>query len=495
MANEMTDPSKGGQLARGRATRAVAAGVEANADMALLEFQSPSIALISKPVPIFSFYATWVIASMVAILLVIAGTIPIDRVVTATGRVVSGVPNLLVQPLDISVVRSIDVRVGQRVRKGDLLARLDPTFTGADQASLEALNANLQAEVDRLTAESAGTLYYNNATSSTQLQTAIAAQRRSERSYTVESYNQKVAALQTTLAGDLTQVRNYTDRFGYAETLLRAREELERQGVGSKLNTLQARDTFAEARRMLDGAKSSSSADQRNVNEMMAERDSYVQQKLHETSQDLSDATRKLDDAREQLNKARRHREMVDLRAGQDATVLAISSVSVGSVMNIGDPFITLVPDSAVMEVDAVLEATEVSFVRPGDLVIIKFDAYRLFEHGFAEGHVLALGPDAQTLPGNQSSSSSTSGVGIGMGAPNGGALSNALALNSNTVYRVRTSIDMDNLKKTMTNLPPDFRLQPGLGVQADIKVGHRTMLSYLFGRYLPTLTEGMREP
>jgi HlyD family secretion protein len=59
------------------------------------------------------------------------------------------------------------------------------------------------------------------------------------------------------------------------------------------------------------------------------------------------------------------------------------------------------------------------------------------------------------------------------------------------TVYQVKISID--TLK--MTDVPSDFRLRPGLGLQADIQDGKRTILSYLFSRYVPMLTEGMREP
>ena len=44
------------------------------------------------------------------------GLIPIDRVVTAQGKVVSQAPTIVVQPLETSIVRSIDVREGQVVR-------------------------------------------------------------------------------------------------------------------------------------------------------------------------------------------------------------------------------------------------------------------------------------------------------------------------------------------------------------------------------------------
>jgi HlyD family secretion protein len=46
-----------------------------------------------------------------------------------------------------------------------------------------------------------------------------------------------------------------------------------------------------------------------------------------------------------------------------------------------------------------------------------------------------------------------------------------------------------------MRNLPNEFRLVPGMPVTADIIVGQRTMLGYLFQRIMPTLQEGMREP
>ena len=38
-------------------------------------------------------------------------------------------------------------------------------------------------------------------------------------------------------------------------------------------------------------------------------------------------------------------------------------------------------------------------------------------------------------------------------------------------------------------------RVVPGMPVTADIKVGKRTVLSYLLGRMMPLAQEGMREP
>ena len=447
---------------------------EAAANVALLEFQSPTAALVAKPVPPVAHYATYVLASMLAVFLVIAGTLPIDRVVIATGKVVSQSSNILVQPLETSIVRSIDVKVGSRVRAGDLLARLDPTFSGADFASLKSQTKSLQAEVDRLTAEAAGQPYVGDSSSPGMLQASIYNQRHLERAFRIENYKQKISSLASAVMKAEGEATSYTEELRIASEMLSARQRLEREGVGSKFNTQQALSTVTESRRSLNGAINTVIGGRQDMAALVAELSSYQQQVKGETSKELNEASRKLADAREQLAKAKRRNELVVMRAERDAVVLAIANVSEGSVMNAAEPFITMVPDDATLEIDAAIPATDVGFIRVGDPAVIKFDAYRFYEHGYAEGHVRVLAPDSQATPTEGPDKPR-------LDAPPLGA----------TIYRVKIAID--NMK--MTNLPADFRLQPGLSTEADVKVGSRTALSYLMSRFVPALTEGMREP
>ena len=62
-------------------------------------------------------------------MLVASGLIRIDKIVSASGKLVADTPNILLQPFDQSIVESIDVRKGDIVRKGQVLARLNPTFS------------------------------------------------------------------------------------------------------------------------------------------------------------------------------------------------------------------------------------------------------------------------------------------------------------------------------------------------------------------------------
>ena len=90
---------------------------------------------------------------MFAVCVAAMGLIPIDRVVTAQGRVVSQMPMLVVQPLETSIVRSIDVTEGQSVHAGDVLARLDPTFAAPMSAHWMPRSPACEAEVSRMQAE------------------------------------------------------------------------------------------------------------------------------------------------------------------------------------------------------------------------------------------------------------------------------------------------------------------------------------------------------
>src|SRR6516165_2720998 len=124
--------------------------------------ESPSSTLLALPVPFRSRFVIWIMASMFAVIMVVVCTFPIDHIVSTKGKVVPVEPTIVVQPLEISIVRSIEVKEGQLVHKGDVLARLDPTFTENDAASTAQQAQSLKAQVDRLQAELDGRTYVSD---------------------------------------------------------------------------------------------------------------------------------------------------------------------------------------------------------------------------------------------------------------------------------------------------------------------------------------------
>jgi HlyD family secretion protein len=442
---------------------------------AIIEFQWPSTAIVNAPIPRSARGLVWIIASMMVIMIAAMALIPIDQVVAARGVVISQSPTVLVQPLDTAIVRSIDVREGQQVKAGALLARLDPTFAAADLAALEAQFGSLEAEVARLSAEAESKPFsYTGTDPNWILQAAIYGHRKAQFDAKVDSYDHRIDELSAVTARAHTDAAAYRERLGLAQNIEQIRKKLEAAQAGSKLDTFLATDSRLEISRALASAEKTAYGSERDQASLMAERDAFIRGWRAETSQNLSQVTNRASDAREQLNKAKLRRQLVELRSENDAIVQSVAKVSVGSVMQSGQQFITLIPLDSAFEVEANIPARENGFVHVQDQVSIKFDTFPYSRYGMAKGSVRSVSPDSFTAQSEARNPTSTVPVTA-----------------TEPYYRSRISIDL----VAMHDVPGGFQLIPGMPVMADIKVGKRTPLGYLLGAMMPLAQEGMREP
>jgi HlyD family secretion protein len=436
--------------------------------------------ILTMPAPPQARGTIWIVASLFAACLAALGLIPIDRVVTAHGKLVSDAPTIIVQPLETSIVRSIEVHEGQTVHIGDLLARLDPTFATADVGAVRAQVATLEAEVARLRAEADGEDFApTDQDAAWQTQLALFTQRQAERKFKIANYAEKISSLEVAVAKAEGDAEANRQRLGVARQVEGMRKELEHLEVGSKLNSLAATDSRMDLGGRLTQAMNTAEAARREIAALQAERDSYDQNRKAEISQNLADRSGKLSDAKQALSKAELRQRLMELRADRDAVVLTVAKTSVGSVLQSGDQLITMAPAGAALELEANIAGTDDGFVHEGDSVAIKFDTFPFAQYGLARGVVRAISADSFTA---QDEAHSRSGWARSVAPP-----SNSTEL----YYRSRISIDEVKLR----NLPANFHLSPGMPVTADIKIGKRTVLSYLLGRVLSVTSEGMREP
>jgi hemolysin D len=445
----------------------------------ILEYQSPSTAIVNMPMPRLARGFTLTLTSMLVVMLILSGVIEVDRVVTAAGVVISRSPTIVIQPLDTAIVRSIEVNPGDVVHAGQVLARLDPTFATADMGALVAQVSTLQAQVSRMQAEIENRPFtYNGLEPNMAFQASVYGQRQAEFNFRLENYRQKADSLTATIARATADIANYGDRLAYAKTLEQMRKDLEHLNVGSKINTLSAMDTRAQMQDSLDNARQQQVGAQRDFAALIAERNGFIQSWHNDIGDKLTDALGKLSDARESLNKAQLHRQLVELRAEQDGTVMTISKVSVGSVLNPGQQFITLVPTDAPLEVEANIAGADDGNVSVGDPVDIKFDTFQYSRYGLAHGVVRVVSPDSFDAQEEQRNPTGAAPVANGAQLPT-------------LWYRSRITLDRIDLHDT----PPNFHLTPGMPVTADIRVGKQTVIRYMVGKMIPLAKEGMREP
>ncbi|WP_431303987.1 HlyD family type I secretion periplasmic adaptor subunit [Sediminicoccus sp. BL-A-41-H5] len=446
---------------------------EGGASLEALSFVSPTAAIVEQPPPRGARTTIWLVAGLFASSIALMGLLPIDRVVAAPGRVVSQAATVTIQPIETAIVRSVEVRPNQIVRAGQILARLDPTFAVADLSTIEAQAAALSAEVARLQAEADGVDYIPTSSPQALLQATVFAQRRAELGFRMDHFGQRMESLQAGVDRAQSEIVFLQRRLGVLTQIESMRENLARQEIGSRLNLLLAADSRLEVSRALSAAEGTVRTAERDIEAIRAERNAFLGQWRTRTAQDLATRRTEFADADERLNKARLRRTLVEMRAPMDAVVLEFGRTAPGAVLQSGELLMTLVPLNAPLEVEADIQARDMGFIAPGDRVAVKLEAYNFVRHGLARGAVRTVSEDTFGRDSNQP------------GREQNTQLRPAF-------YRARIAIeDISELR----NLPADFRLTPGMPVAADIVVGHRTILSYLFESAMSGMSRGMREP
>jgi HlyD family secretion protein len=453
----------------------------------MLEFYSPSMALTAVgPKPI-ARSTVLIITTMLLILIFLSATIGVDRIVVAQGKIVSLTPELVVQPSNTGIVKTIAVAAGDVVHKGQLLAQLDPTYTAADLTAARDQVDRYQTEIDRLNAENKQVPYRpRELTAGALVQEGLYAQRAAAREAELRYYQGQIDAQRALLLQADANIRQYAKETGVAVDVEQMRKQLERDQVGSRLDTLAAVSARLEAEReVLTFVQQEENAKQ-TLGALKAQLDNYNQQWFADVSQTIMQDAIQVATYKDQLEHAALNYKLIDLRADQDATVLSVAPVSVGAVLQPGTTFFTLVPLNAPLEVDAQMTTDQTGFVFVGQPVEIKFQTFQSTEFGYGVGSVRVVSPDS-FLTSNTSQSNGPSPTGTTSDA----VFTGTNPVNSPFFNDVRVTIDRLNLK----NVPKDFVLVPGMSVEADIKVGDRTVLEYLTEHVMPVLTEGMREP
>src|SRR5205823_423107 len=71
-------------------------------------------------------FVLWLMIALVAAATAWLAVARVDIIINADGQLATSESEIVIQPLETSIVRSVMVRVGQRVAKGEVLATLDP---------------------------------------------------------------------------------------------------------------------------------------------------------------------------------------------------------------------------------------------------------------------------------------------------------------------------------------------------------------------------------
>jgi HlyD family secretion protein len=425
-----------------------------------------AVALADRPAPILSRITLYCAALLIALGVAWAALSHVDRVVVAEGRLVTTVPNLVVQPLETSVIRAISVAPGDMVRAGQVLATLDPTVATADVAQLRGRLAARSAQVARLDAELAGGTYEVGAGADAEalLQAASFAQRRAFREARFAEFDARSASTEAALATNRRDQDVLVMRLEVLRELEAMRAQLLVTQIGSRVALLETRNSRLDLDGRLENLRARIDEMTHDLRRIQAERRAFQEDQRQQMIEEMVRVRGERDAALEELAKAELRRSMVVLVAPMDAVVLEVAARSVGSVVREAETLFTLVPADAPIEAELTIAPADIGRLVADQRVRIKFDAFPYQEHGIAEGALRTISE---------------------------GAFPRGREASGETAYRGRVALDALALR----GVPAGLRLMPGMTLTGEVQVGRRNVLAYFSYPLLRGLDQSLREP
>ena len=435
-----------------------------------IEFLPDADAIERGPLPRFVRITLHVMLLTFVSFILWACLSPVEKIVVAHGRLVNPLPNIVVQPLETSIIQSIDVRAGQIVKKGQVLATLDPTFTAADESQLRVRLQSLDTQAAGLRAELAGKPgagVTSGSSADAQLQSQLSAERKANFEAQKTKMDQNIARLRAGLETNKHDQVILAQRVKALREVEAMQEQLMAEQFGAKMHLLEARDRRLGVERDMDMQRNKAIELASELASAEAERSAFDKSWRQKAMEDLLTASRDRDGINEQLAKADKRLKMIQMVAPADGVVLEIGKLSVGSIVREAEALFTLVPLGAELEAEVQIDSLDIGYIKPGAKTHLKVDAFSFMQHGMLEGKVRTISQDSFKRDAADK---------------NGGGMD---------AYYLSRIQYTGGLKK-MTD---GARLLPGMTVSAEIVVGHRTVMSYLLYPLTRALDESIREP
>ncbi|QDP19349.1 HlyD family type I secretion periplasmic adaptor subunit [Sphingomonas xanthus] len=325
------------------------------------------------------------VAAGFAIFIIWAMLAQVDEVTAGAGKVIPSSKIQLIQSPEPATIAELLVRSGQRVQRGQLLARLDNPESRQILAETEAL----QARSARLASEGrggGGALQGEEATLSQVRQQALssrvaalgasAEQRRRE----AAEANATISSLQSSLA--------------LAQKQVEMLEPLAAKNIVPQTELISARREVVDLQGRIAAAREQASRANAAVSEALSQaneaRFTFRQDALNERSQ----VEQKIAINEQSLQGQGRSGRM-ELRSPVNGVVNDVQVNTIGGFVQAGEKVMEVVPMGEKLLVETRVKPSDIAFIKVGDKALVKVTAYDFSTYGGLDGRVVQVSADS----------------------------------------------------------------------------------------------------
>lgn len=418
----------------------------------------------------------WARMSLVSVGLLIvffviwAAITEVDEIARGQGKVVPISRTQLIQASEASVVQEIAVKLGQIVKKGDLIVRLDDTATTSTLGELEARARALSVQIARLEVEQAGdmlspmTCPQAVAKSSPEICANESQLLKARR----DAFQNKLSVLQERhlqrrkeLDEALVNIDRLKENIAVSQKEAGLLEPLVKRKLAPQTDLLRVQKELTDSsgqlkllNESLERIRGAIKEASLQVDELML---AFQQEALAEKTKALADLSVVTETVRGASDRVQR----TDLRSPVDGVVNRLEITTIGGYVQPGTVVAEVVPTSDTLLVEARISPNDIAFIRVGQPALVKVTAFDFSIYGGLHGEVANVSADSM------------------------------FDEKSNETYYLAL---VKTGKSEIVRNGKSHAIIPGMVASVDIMTGRKTILQYLLKPINKARTEAMRE-
>ena len=317
----------------------------------------PAKASFHEPPLPKSSMVIWIIGLGLLVFFIWAALFKLEEVSTGTGKVIPSSREQIIQSLEGGILTKLDVKEGDIVEKGTILAQLDPTRFASNVGESQSLLVSSLATSARLRAEVNGTA----------LQFPEIVQKDSQlvREET-QLYNTRRKNLEESIS-------DLTTSLTLVQQELRMTEPLVAKGAASEVEVLRLKRQASDL--------------QKQINDTRSQYYVKAREELSKANTDVETQRQIVKGKSDTLNRT-------VFRAPVRGVVKEIDVMTLGGVIPPNGKIMTIVPLDEQLLIEARISPRDIAFIRPNQQALVKITAYDYAIYGGLHGKVTVISPD-----------------------------------------------------------------------------------------------------
>jgi adhesin transport system membrane fusion protein len=408
----------------------------------------------------------WVIMALLVIFTVWAYYSEIEQVTRADGKVIPSTQIQVVQNLEGGILSEIKIDVGQLVRKGELLLRIDETRFSSSFKQNRVKYLSYRAKAARLLAEANGTEFIvppeviNERPAIGVREEELFESRRREFKSSKQILREQISQKNHEHLELTTKLEELTRTYALIMKELELTRPLVAQGAVSEVEVLH-----------LERQASSMQGEIATINQSIPKAESRLQEAqlelrehqlafFNKAKAELNDILAELEDVSASAIAIEDRLRRTNVLSPVTGTINRLLVNTVGGVIQPGMDLVEIVPLEDTLVVEARVKPADIAFLRPDQEAKVKFTAYDFTVYGGLDAKLEYISADSITDE------------------------------QGNSYYSVRLRTTKNYIGQELNPLP----IIPGMVASVDILTGKKTILAYLMKPVLRAKYMALRE-